>query len=365
MVGHVIDDFNIFEKNKKLLTGTNLYENSSYVVDKEYDQLMPEKFNQEAIRVKEKFQNEINKIISISSSSTCFVNHYSLKEEEIINKNKYAINTNNARILEKEISQIQQMDSQVNSRSDSNANSLHDFFKEVKDSIVTGKNDYLDVLKDVFSNYMKFVNELREILASISQYVSAGSDDNHINFKRKDFYKKIKDFIDKYSSRFNEDLYLGSFVFKQDSDGHFYREINGERIYANGIMVPIDAIEDLLKEIKGGKVSINQLSSQDMEYEIHFKVDLSSFNKLLDLVLDGTSEDEINKASDGSDVKLLSSEFNLLKNGIDAFEKNINTNLDELSKKYSAANSNYDNFVKIVSSTMNTLLEMAKGFLRF
>ncbi|MEX6293739.1 IpaD/SipD/SspD family type III secretion system needle tip protein [Proteus mirabilis] len=43
----------------------------------------------------------------------------------------------------------------------------------------------------------------------------------------------------------------------------------------------------------------------------------------------------------------------------------MNTNLDELSKKYSTANSNYDNFVKIVSSTMNTLLEMAKGFLRF
>ncbi|WP_280790840.1 IpaD/SipD/SspD family type III secretion system needle tip protein [Proteus mirabilis] len=30
-----------------------------------------------------------------------------------------------------------------------------------------------------------------------------------------------------------------------------------------------------------------------------------------------------------------------------------------MSKKYSTANSNYDNFVKIVSSTMNTLLEMA------
>nr|WP_257882430.1 MULTISPECIES: IpaD/SipD/SspD family type III secretion system needle tip protein [Proteus] len=73
----------------------------------------------------------------------------------------------------------------------------------------------------------------------------------------------------------------------------------------------------------------------------------------------------MNKSPDNATVKLLSSEFNLLKNGMDAFEKNINSNLDELSKKYSAANSNYDNFVKIVSSTMNTLLEMAKGFLRF
>ncbi|MBG3012941.1 IpaD/SipD/SspD family type III secretion system needle tip protein [Proteus faecis] len=43
----------------------------------------------------------------------------------------------------------------------------------------------------------------------------------------------------------------------------------------------------------------------------------------------------------------------------------MNTNLNELSKKYSAENSNYDYFVKIVSSTMNVLLEMAKEFLRF
>lgn len=62
---------------------------------------------------------------------------------------------------------------------------------------------------------------------------------------------------------------------------------------------------------------------------------------------------------------ILQTEFDLFKKSLDALEKKINTNLDELSKKYSSANSNYDNFVKIVSSTINTLLEMAKGFLRF
>lgn len=294
------------------------------------------------------------------------IKYVNLLEESIYScDSQYEINNIYARILKKNISQIQYVDSQLNDRSSSNADSLHDFFKEVKDSIITGKNDYLDVLKDTFSNYMKFVNELREILASISKYVSAASDDNHINFKRKDFYKKIKDFIDKYSSISNENLYFGEFVFEQDSDGRFYREIGGERIYANGIMVPIDAIEDLLKDVKSGKFSTNQLPGPPVKIEIYFKVDLSRFDKLLDLVLGGSSEDEMNKSPDNATVKLLSSEFNLLKNGMDAFEKNINSNLDELSKKYSAANSNYDNFVKIVSSTMNTLLEMAKGFLRF
>lgn len=322
-----------------------------------------EDFYIEKEKAKLKLKNNLNDHLFSVPENNKNVN--SLKESISINNNQYAINSNNARILEKDISQIQYLNSQFNDRSSSNADSLHDFFKEVKDSIITGKNDYLDVLKDTFSNYMKFVNELREILASISKYVSAASDDNHINFKRKDFYKKIKDFVDKYSSISNQNLYFGEFVFEQDSDGHFYREIGGERIYANGIMVPIDAIEDLLKDVKSGKFSINQLPGPPMKIEIYFKVDLSRFDKLLDLVLGGSSVDEMNKSPDNATVKLLSSEFNLLKNGMDAFEKNINSNLDELSKKYSAANSNYDNFVKIVSSTMNTLLEMAKGFLRF
>ena len=42
--------------------------------------------------------------------------------------------------------------------------------------------------------------------------------------------------------------------------------------------------------------------------------------------------------------------------------KEINTNLDELSKKYSSANSNYDNFIKIITNSINSLLDMAKNF---
>ncbi|EST57574.1 hypothetical protein K151_2569 [Proteus hauseri ZMd44] len=247
MVSQVMGNFNRLENNKKLLTENHFSENNNYINEKEEGQFTPEDFKNEGYRVKEKLQNKINDFIP--KSSLGLISDYSLKEEAIINRNKYARNSNNARILEQEISKIQYADSKINSRSNSNADSLHDFFKEVKDSIVTGKNDYLDVLKDVFSNYMDFANELREILASISKFVSAGSDDNHINFKRKDFYKKLKEFIDKYSSIPNNDLYLGELIFQQDSNGRYYREINGEKIYSDGIMTPVDAINDLLKVV--------------------------------------------------------------------------------------------------------------------
>ncbi|MEQ4794651.1 IpaD/SipD/SspD family type III secretion system needle tip protein, partial [Klebsiella variicola subsp. variicola] len=75
-------------------------------------------------------------------------------------------------------------------------------------------------------------------------------------------------------------------------------------------------------------------------------------------------EDNENRKKDSKYKNILQTEFDLFKKSLDVLEKKINSNLDELSKKFSTANSNYDNFVKIVSSTMNTLLEMAKGFLR-
>ncbi|MGO2105621.1 MAG: IpaD/SipD/SspD family type III secretion system needle tip protein [Proteus vulgaris] len=92
-----------------------------------------------------------------------------------------------------------------------------------------------------------------------------------------------------------------------------------------------------------------------MSFLFDVSLDLSGLDKLMDYLN--------NIPVGGNDM--LQTEFDLLKKTLDSFEKGINTNLDELSKKYSAANSNYDNFVKIVSSTMNTLLEMAKGFLHF
>lgn len=93
----------------------------------------------------------------------------------------------------------------------------------------------------------------------------------------------------------------------------------------------------------------------DVDVDCRGRIDCTDLETLLN--------DLSKKTSNTDDIQ--QTEFELFRKTIDALDKKINTNLDELSKKYSTANSNYDNFVKIVSSTMNTLLEMAKGFLRF
>lgn len=65
--------------------------------------------------------------------------------------------------------------------------SLSDLFNNVKQSIVSGKADYLDILKDIFSNYMNFVNELRQTISNLNKYQKAGSKEGMVHFDFKSF----------------------------------------------------------------------------------------------------------------------------------------------------------------------------------
>ncbi|MEQ5325384.1 IpaD/SipD/SspD family type III secretion system needle tip protein [Proteus vulgaris] len=233
--------------------------------------------------------------------------------------------------------------------------SLFDLFNDVKQSIVAGKNDYLDVLKDIFAKYMEFVKELREILALLSDAVKAGSKDGYINIDINDLLNNLLDLRDKAARNF----FNLSMSFTKDAQGHFHRDVKDEEIYYENnynVDSAVNALDKLLNEIKGVKSEKKDNSiPPDISFGFSASIDVSSLDKLIDYLM----------KMDSFPHDILQTEFDLLKKTLDAFEKNINTNLDELSKKYSSANSNYDNFVKIVSSTMNTLLEMAKGFLRF
>lgn len=271
---------------------------------------------------------------------------------------KYAKNSINQKNVLKEVNQASRALNSDKSKGDYPTDSLRDLFNEVKQSIVSGKNDYLDVLKDIFSNYMEFVKELREILSELSKSVKAGSKDGYINIDINDLLNKLLALRTKAERPGFFSMWM---YFSKGDDGRYYREINGEKIYyQNNIEADnaARAVEKLLNEIKGitSKKEDNSASVQpDIDFLFSANIDLSGVDKLISY-LNGMPQ---------GPHDILQTEFDLLKKTLDAVEKGVNTNLDELSKKYSSANSNYDNFVKIVSSTMNTLLEMAKGFLRF
>ncbi|MBG3038383.1 IpaD/SipD/SspD family type III secretion system needle tip protein [Proteus mirabilis] len=248
----------------------------------------------------------------------------------------------------------------------SEVDSLSDLFNNVKQSLILGKNDYLDVLKDVFSNYMNFVNELRQILSNLDKYYNKKEKENQqegmVDFDFKAFYIDLSKIIDKYKTPLGtvDDpfVFQSRLFFQHQKDGTYLRTIDGQEVHYSDkqqVNNAVDTLEKLLRGIKGIEITRqNSWSEHDVDVDCRAKIDCTDLETLL--------KDLSEKVSNEKEISL--NNFNLFKNTVDALDKKINTNLDELSKKYSTANSNYDNFVKIVSSTMNTLLEMAKGFLR-
>ncbi|HEK2899227.1 IpaD/SipD/SspD family type III secretion system needle tip protein [Proteus terrae] len=236
--------------------------------------------------------------------------------------------------------------------------SLSDLFDDIKQSIVAGKNDYLDVLKDIFSKYMEYVKELREILSELSKATSAGNKDGYISVDVDDLINKLIALKTKVDRPGFFSIWM---YFIKDDDGRYYRIINGEKVYypdnfdADNAVKAVEKLLDQIKGVTSKKEDNSDSVRPDLSFLFNVSLDLSGLDKLIDY---------LSKMPTGKH-DILQTEFDLLKKTLDAIEKGLNTNLDELSKKYSSANSNYDNFVKIVSSTMNTLLEMAKGFLRF
>lgn len=259
------------------------------------------------------------------------------------------------------ISKIETAEDLGNNDKDKFIDSLSDLFDDIKSTINTGKADYLDVLKDLFSNYMDFVSAIRTLLSKLSEATKAAKKEGRINIHLDDFYNELQDLKNKYSGK---PLLSLDLFFKKDKEGRYYREIKGEKIFYNNkddINRAMKALGNLLDGIKGVNVIKGDGEGSDhyfdpyLEFWFNVQIDFTDLESLLKSLKD--------KGLGSQDI--LQSEFDLLKKMLDSFEKKLNNNLDEFSKKYSTANSNYDNFVKIVSSTMNTLLEMAKGFLRF
>ncbi|EOG1983751.1 TPA: IpaD/SipD/SspD family type III secretion system needle tip protein [Proteus mirabilis] len=241
--------------------------------------------------------------------------------------------------------------------------SLSDLFNNVKQSIISGKEDYLDVLKDIFSNYMNFVNELRQTISNLDKYQKAGKEEGMIHFDFKSFFIDLSNIRDKYKnptgSADDPFVFKSRLFFKHQEDGTYVRTIDGQEVHYNDkqqVNNAIDALENLSRGIKGIVITRdNRWGDFDVDVDLRGKIDCTDLETLLN--------DLSKRVSNTEDIR--QTEFEMFRTTLNSLDKKINTNLDELSKKYSTANSNYDNFVKIVSSTMNTLLEMAKGFLRF
>jgi len=90
---------------------------------------------------------------------------------------------------------------------------------------------------------------------------------------------------------------------------------------------------------------------------IKIKIDIKPLERVIEVVKNLQQPTRDN-------LEISQARFNLINTAIDTTKKDYQAMLDEMSQRYNAANANYDNFVKILSSTINAMLDSAKSFLR-
>ena len=82
-------------------------------------------------------------------------------------------------------------------------------------------------------------------------------------------------------------------------------------------------------------------------------IDTSPIDRMLDSI-----------PKDGDEKKMNPFELDIWRSGFTSQENQVKTMMQQLMQRYTTANSTYDNLVKVLSSTIASTLEVAKGFLR-
>lgn len=171
--------------------------------------------------------------------------------------------------------------------------SLSDFFHEVKQSIIVGKNDYLDVLKSIFSNYMDYVRELREELTSISQYIKAGYKDGTILVNYCDFRAKLESFKERYNKKSEDKKFFHiEILFESENKGGYSRKIDNQKIYYKNkeqINSAMNIIDKFLKEIKGIKID---KSGKDLSFSFTGSIVSEEFDRFLNIIAEKESKEK-------------------------------------------------------------------------
>ena len=336
--------------NHQIQTSQTAINDNQFDIDTNHPaNLNRENFNQEAEKVKESLSQALN---FADLNEVGYRANSNSKYQALVNENNYLKNSNNANTLINNIAFIQSANANINQNN--SADSLHDFFSEIKKSIIVGKHDNLDVLKNIFSNYMEYVNGFRDALASLSTCIKPGKKEGTIGIDYLKFGKALLTFQEtskKYITGLENN-------YEIQRNGTCIRNINNEEIYYNSkdeVEQSWKNVDDLLSSLKGVLVKNEKnIINNKVNEKFNISIDNNDYNKMTEIFHGKINYNEV-----------LQTEFDLFKKSLDAFEKKLNTNLDELSKKYSTANANFDNFTKVVSSAMNTLSEMARGFLRY
>lgn len=243
--------------------------------------------------------------------------------------------------------------------------SLGDLFNDISHTLTDAKKNYLDFYRESFQKYMEFFREISAYFTRLSDYVKESNDTNKVKLEYKKMFRAIKALKEKYEKEPSNILYKQEMRFtKVDNEYRLIGDNSGKKYSESEALAMMKAFRNKFDNVAVGtkvEASASAVSTSTLEngLTIKLKIDIKPVDSAYEVVrqIFLHKEPEIDEISQ---VR-----FNTVNTAFDSAKKDLQATLDELSQKYSTANSNYDNFVKILSNTMNAMLDTAKGFLRF
>lgn len=243
--------------------------------------------------------------------------------------------------------------------------SLGELFNDISYTLTDAKKNYLDFFRESFQKYMEFFREISTYFTRLSDYVKESDDTNKVKLNYSNMYRAILKLKTKYAEEPSNILYEQEMRFT--NVGNKYRLVGdntGKEYSESEALAMMKAFRNKFDNVAvGTKVeasdSAESTSTLTKGLTIKLKIDITPVDSAFEVVR------QIFLGTEPHIAEISQVRFNTVNTAFDSAKKDLQATLDELSQKYSTANSNYDNFVKILSNTMNAMLDTAKGFLRF
>ena len=208
-------------------------------------------------------------------------------------------------------------------------------WEDIAELIGDIKENYLDAYSEAVAKYLAFNKALSDLISKLSSWITTSSDGKEVTLNIGELRKALNDILAEFKPpNKNSVLYP-----KQDKDGE---EIEGgskedAEKWARDFGLPESSVQEQ-PEGSGKWVVV---------------IDTSPIDRMLDSI-----------PKDGDEKKMNPFELDIWRSGFTSQENQVKTMMQQLMQRYTTANSTYDNLVKVLSSTIASTLEVAKGFLR-
>lgn len=292
-----------------------------------------EEFFSEKNQVSKFLHRDLFKKVDVSENSARQLENYKQQFED--NQTKQRMNEAKMALLTDSLKEYSQFHEDLpnsssaaraaDQQAENKSKSSKDFCKEIAKDIKSIKEGYLDVYYKALENYVKFFQSVSTLLSELAKLISDGSD-NKVKIDATKLEALLKTLQTDTEPRKNSQL------FPSDSNKSATKS----------------QAEDWAKKFGLPDSCIKQAPDRGW----YVKVDMSPIEDMIK-GLDAIKTSEVSSAK-----------YQAWKAGFDANVEKIQNLVQTLSQKYTSATSTYDNLVKVLSSTITTMYDADKEFLK-